>query len=251
MLRFWNDLTPGDQLKLAEQILNLDLISLNKMFKDAQTRRSSDCNIEPVDRENICVARDHPEERPRWKEIGLEAISKSEVGVVLLSGGQGTRLGSDKPKALFDIGLPSKKTLLHLHADKIAKLETMTGGKLPWYIMTSDSTHQDISDHLDSCDHFGLDRDQVTLFRQGTLPCLSDEGDILLEDQSTLAMAPDGNGGLYRAIREEGVMADMKRRNIKHLFVFCVDNVLVKIADPEFIGYCISKEADCGNKVKI
>ena len=213
-------------------------------------RRQFEGEITPIDSSKMAsTMTNSQEERYEWRRIGMEAISKSEVGVILLSGGQGTRLGSDSPKALFDIGLPSKKTLLQMQAEKIKKLETMTGGKLPWYIMTSSATNLEIKETLVKSSHFGLEEEQVKIFNQGFLPCLSDEGDILLLDPSSLAVSPDGNGGLYKALKDEGILADMKIKKLKHIFVYCVDNVLVKIADPEFLGYCIKQEASCGNKV--
>jgi len=250
LLRFWNSLSPSDQLKLADQILKLDLLNLNNMFKDAQMRRHFEGEVIPVDSSKVAsTLTSSQEERSEWRKIGMDAITKNEVGVILLSGGQGTRLGSSSPKALFDIGLPSKKTLLQIQAEKIKKLESMTGGKLPWYIMTSAATHLTIKESLVQASHYGLDEEQVKVFNQGFLPCLSDEGDILLLDPCSLAVSPDGNGGLFKALKDEGILADMKLKKLKHIFVYCVDNVLVKIADPEFIGYCIKQEVACGNKV--
>ena len=252
LLRFWNDLSQEDKLRLAEQILQIDLVSLNQQFKDAQLRRHGDANIEPVSGDNTwsALTPGSDQERTVFRQTGLEAIAKNEVGVILLSGGQGTRLGSEKAKALYDIGLPSRKTLLQLQAEKIAKLEAISGGgNIVWYIMTSETNEDDISEALQTARFYGLKEEKVKIFRQATLPCLSDEGDILLSDQSTIAVSPDGNGGLVRALKEEGILADIKLRNLKHLFVYSVDNVLVKVADPEFLGYCITKEANCGNKV--
>jgi len=169
--------------------------------------------------------------------------------VILLAGGQGTRLGSDKPKALFDVGLPSKKSLLQIQAERIRKMEDLSGGKIVWYVMASQATVDDITDAFETHNYFGFDSDQVKIFSQGTLPCLSEEGDILLRDRSVMATNPDGNGGLFKALKKEGIMEDMKSRGLKHLFMYCVDNILVKVADPEFLGFCISRQADCGNKV--
>ena len=250
LLRFWNDLEPSDQLSLVEQVLCHDLINLNNLFKDARVKRSCDIKGEIVHRENTASTfSSSAEERGDWKKLGMEAISKCEVGVILLSGGQATRLEADTPKALFDIGLQSRKTLLQIQAEKIQKLESLAGGKLFWYIMTSEATNDAIMEALENSSYFGMNPDQVKIFSQGTLPCYSDEGDILLENQSTLATSPDGNGGLLIALKDECILADMKLKKLKHLFVYSVDNVLVKIADPEFLGYCISKDADCGNKV--
>ena len=248
MLRFWKELSPSEQVSLAEQIVELDLNSINEVFKEAQRNKLFQGRLEefPKDKISSFCSDDDGES---WKKIGMEAITRNEVCVLLLSGGQGTRLGSEKPKALFDIGLPSKKPLLQIQAEKIQKLETLAGGEIPWYIMTSEATDDDIRGALEASGSFGLNPEQIHIFSQGTFPCLSDDGDILLEDHSTIARSPDGNGGLFKALKEEDVMADMERRQIKHVFVYCVDNVLVKVADPEFLGFCISREAECGNKV--
>jgi len=249
LLRFWNDLDVTGQAKLATQINSLDLKQINSLFSTANVKKNSDCAVEPVG-EDMFGTSDSPEEQLQaWRQTGLEALGHNEVGVLLLAGGQGTRLGSDKPKALFDVGLPSKKSLIELQAERIRKLEDLSSGKVNWYIMASPATVEHVNEALENNDNFGLDGDQVKVFCQGTIPCLSDEGDILLKDHSTIATNPDGNGGLYKALKVEGILNDMKSRGVKHIFVYCVDNILVKVADPEFLGFCISRQADCGNKV--
>jgi len=249
LLRFWKELSPSQQLSLADQIIELDMPSINKIFKEAQISKHFEGNLERLSSDMISSSYSSEGDLDNWKKIGMEAIARNEVCVVLLSGGQGTRLGSDKPKALFDIGLPSKKSLLQIQAEKIKKLESLADGVIPWYIMTSESTDANIKETLDASKSFGLDPEQIHVFSQGNFPCLSDEGDILLADHNTIARSPDGNGGLFKALKKDGVLATMKTRGVKHVFVYCVDNVLVKVADPEFLGFCISREAECGNKV--
>ena len=249
LLRFWHELDKVQQLELAEQINALDLKEINSMFSQASVKKHSDSLVEPIDKEMIGKADSPKEITDSWRQSGMAALGKGEVGVILLAGGQGTRLGSDKPKALFDVGLPSKKSLLQIQAERIKKLEELSRGKIVWYVMASQATVNDIKEAFESSNYFGFELDQVQIFCQGSLPCVSEEGDILLSDRSVLATNPDGNGGLFRALKKEGIMEDMKSRGLKHLFMYCVDNILVKVADPEFLGFCIARQADCGNKV--
>jgi len=249
LMRFWNDLDVVDQVKLSEQINQVDIERVNSLFRQANVHTYSDNTIEPIEDDMIGSSESSPTVLDNWRDIGKEAIARNEVAVILLAGGQGTRLGSEEPKALYDVGLPSKKTLLELQGERIKKLEEMCEGKLSWYIMTSPATHEAMNMALNKLYNIGLEPEQVKLFSQGTLPCLSDVGDILLKDRSTIASNPDGNGGLFRALQENDILNHMKNRGIKHVYVYCVDNILAKVADPEFIGFCISRNADCGNKV--
>ena len=249
LLRFWKELSGSEQLSLADQIFALDMPNINKLFKEAQSKKVFEGILERFPSDQIFSSNSSKDDVEGWRKIGMEAIARNEVCALLLSGGQGTRLGADKPKALYDLGLPSRKSLLQIQGEKISRLEALAGGVIPWYIMSSESTDQMIKETLDTSNYFGLDPDQIQVFSQGTFPCLSDEGDILLADQSSVARSSDGNGGLFKALKKEGILTNMETRGVKHVFVYCVDNVLVKVADPVFLGFCISREAECGNKV--
>lgn len=193
----------------------------------------------------------------RYEEIGLEAIRNNQVGVLLMAGGQGTRLGSSAPKGCYNIGLPSSKSLFQIQAERIKKLtERAGGGNLIWYVMTSGPTRKVTEDFFEKENWFGLRKEDVVFFDQGVLPALSNEGKLLMSTKSSIAVAPDGNGGLYAAIRqplstrpEASVLIDMRERGVKYVHAYCVDNCLVRVADPVFVGYCIEKGAACGAKV--
>lgn len=156
---------------------------------------------------------------------------------------------------MFDVGLPSHKSLFRIQGERIRKLQelakTLTGkdGHITWYIMTSEHTMQPTKAYFKDNDFFGLRDEDIVMFEQGSLPCFDFDGKILLDLKHHISKAPDGNGGLYRALRDTGVLADMNRRNVKYLHAHSVDNILIKVADPHFVGYCVKQNADCAAKV--
>lgn len=192
-----------------------------------------------------------------WWAGGLAAVARGAAAALTLAGGQGTRLGFARPKGEYDIGLPSGKSLFQLQAERLHRVRVLaaaaTGAAvlppLPWYIMTSPMTDADTRAFFEEHKFFGLPREDVRLFTQGTLPCLDERGRMLLESGAALAQAPDGNGGLYRALHLSGAAADMRARGVEGVHVFAVDNAIVRPADPEFIGFCAGRAADVGSKV--
>ncbi|CAJ1952478.1 unnamed protein product [Cylindrotheca closterium] len=195
------------------------------------------------------------EDREPSYQLGIEATSRGEVAALVLAGGQGTRLGFSGPKGLYSIDLPSKRTLFQVISERLLKLRQLAAKdsshlpSVPFYIMTSPLNHDETVGFFEKNSFFGLPKEDVCFFRQGMLPCLTEEGKIILEGSGKVSMAPDGNGGIYPSLVKTGMLADMEQRNIKYLHVFSIDNALTKPADPTFIGYCISQGADCGNKV--
>ena len=120
---------------------------------------------------------------------------------------------------------------------------------IPWYIMTSSSTYEQTKKYFDENNFFGLNPENVIFFQQSTLPCFTFSGEIVMKSKYQLARAPDGTGGLFWALKNEGILKNMERRGIEYVQLYCVDNILVKIGDPIFTGYCINRNAECGNKV--
>ncbi|XP_023218647.1 UDP-N-acetylhexosamine pyrophosphorylase-like [Centruroides sculpturatus] len=261
LLQFWNQLNNERQQMLLNDILSIDFEDVLSSYE--QTCRITNNNgekldnlIQPIPTENHGIFSITPDTKiQEYRLEGLNQISNNRVAVLLLAGGQGTRLGVSHPKGMYDVGLPSRKSLYQLQGERIYKLQKLaheqTGrkGKIPWYIMTSEHTIEPTMDFFDHHNYFGLNKEDIIMFEQNMLPCFTFDGKIILEKPWKISKSPDGNGGLYRALKRKGILEDMERRGIEHIHVYCVDNILVKMADPVFIGYCISKGANCAAKV--
>ena len=115
--------------------------------------------------------------------------------------------------------------------------------------MTSAATWESTVEFFRKNNYFGLNSSEVIFFEQGTSPCFNYDGRIILDRKHKISRAPDGNGGLYKALLKEGILDDMATKGLKYVHIYCVDNILVKMADPIFTGFCISKNANCGSKV--
>ncbi|CAH0550409.1 unnamed protein product [Brassicogethes aeneus] len=261
LLATWELLDREKQLGFVKHVNAIDFEEANFLFKKAKQSMESDIKklddfMTPVpatqyqSEEKVCA-----KTLDEYRSIGLEAISNNEVAVLLLAGGQGTRLGSDNPKGMFSVGLPSGKTLFQIQAERIRRVTALAKekygkfGTIPWYIMTSGPTDRTTHKFLVAKNYFDLNEKDVILFQQGLLPCYDFEGKILLNEKDHVAFAPDGNGGIYKALAKHGILNDMEKRGVKYVHVHSVDNILVKVADPVFIGYCVSKQAECGAKV--
>lgn len=171
-----------------------------------------------------------------------------------MAGGQGTRLGVSHPKGMYHVGVVSGKSLLELQAERILKVQRMAEerigrkGRVVWYVMASEATVEETRRYLHDNNYLGLEEEDVFVFVQGKLPCFDTEGRVLMDQKWRVAEAPDGNGGLYRALASSGALEDMGRRGVTCVHVHSVDNILVLPADPVFVGWCWSAGADCAAK---
>ncbi|KNE68129.1 hypothetical protein AMAG_13299 [Allomyces macrogynus ATCC 38327] len=249
---FFDALTPEEQSALITQLLAIDPERVNRIHANAMAASHIDASattIEPLPAD-VYLDAEHadPAQLDEFRDIGMKAIQAGKVGVLLMAGGQGTRLGSSEPKGCYDIGLPSGKSLFQLQAERLLKLQTLAGGVLPWYVMVSGPTRAATVAFFEKHNFFGLDRKNVHFFAQGTLPALTDDGKIYLASKGAVAEAPDGNGGVYAALESAGILKHMKENGVEYIHAYCVDNCLVKVADPVFLGFNIARGADVGAK---
>eukprot|EP00051_Salpingoeca_urceolata_P032706 m.16964 g.16964 ORF g.16964 m.16964 type:complete len:484 (+) comp5363_c0_seq1:138-1589(+) len=259
VLAHWDKLMPEEQESLRAELQAVDLEELQRCYTrtmlDSPVLKLDDV-MQPVPSDFMGHASSAPEEQlQKWETEGLRRVSEGKVAALLLAGGQGTRLGSDRPKGMYELKLPSGATLFELQAHRIRRLEQMAAekfgkqGVVPWYIMTSGATRPATEKFFIENNYFGLDPKNVFLFEQLQIPCLDNEGKMFLATKSSIARAPDGNGGLYEAMAKFGVLDDMIKRGIEDVHVYCVDNILVKVGDPMFVGFCRDKGAPAGAKV--
>ena len=267
LVKFWDELTDNEREHLYEDIKHSEIDELNKYYERVksdlnQTVKELDSAMQPVpDELKGSISHSSKEQLKKYELQGLEAIAKNEVAVLLLAGGQGTRLGVSYPKGMYSVKLPSEKTLYQIQAERLIRVKELAERAFPaeasqhksqsitWYIMTSEHTQESTMDFFRENSFFGLDKENILLFEQYMLPCLTMEGKIILDQKHKISKAPDGNGGLYKALRKRNILQDMQQRGIKYVHIYGVDNILVRIADPTFIGFCIDKQANCAAKV--
>lgn len=247
LLAFWDQLGDTQRAKLAQQIEGLKLQQIAEMFEQSGAEENL---VELARRAEPPAAvriGDGPslDAEKEAERTGETALADGKVGVVLVAGGQGSRLGFDHPKGMFPIGPLSGASLFDILFGKIDAVSRCYGSKIPLYLMTSPATHQETLDCLATSGQFGLPATEVTIFCQGTFPAVdAASGKLLLGAHDSLFLSPDGHGGMLAALDHSGALENMKQRGLKHLFYFQVDNPLATVCDPSLIGYHVLAKSE-------
>ncbi len=240
VLRFWDSLDAESQDKLLQQLADVDLPLLDRLLQNEDptvdfAALAKRAKAPPAVRADGIGAAWHGAEA---LQRGEDALRSGSVGVLIVAGGQGTRLGFDHPKGLFPIGPVSNRTLFQMFADSIQGIQRRYGCRIPLYLMTSPATHEETLSYLQTEKYLGLDPDQVHLFCQGTMPAVdAKSGKLLLESRDSLALSPDGHGGTVAALQRSGALDALKMAGVSQLFYAQVDNPLVRLCDPYLIGH--------------
>jgi UDP-N-acetylglucosamine/UDP-N-acetylgalactosamine diphosphorylase len=246
VLAFWKKLGKKERAALLEQIATIDPASVDRcraaLKTGAETPDSSKGKAPKVARLKGAAYQ-------KAVAAGEAELRAGRVAALLVAGGQGSRLGYDGPKGCYAIGPVTGAPLFYFHARKILARSIRYGATIPFYVMTSEANNEATVKCFEENDYFGLNPDDVFFFTQGMWPGMTAEGKIILDSPGHIFMSPDGHGGLLAALRRSGALDDMERRGIESVFFFQVDNPLVEIADPAFIGYHTLERSDYSLKL--
>ncbi|MDG2384922.1 MAG: UDPGP type 1 family protein [Pirellulaceae bacterium] len=249
LLQFWDDLDLNQQANLREQIAAIDFDLMKELSAGEKIKQDF----------SQLAARARPPKAYRFDDVSLNAgeirsaaenaISSGKLGVVLVAGGQGTRLGFPHPKGMFRLGPLSDRTLFQIHIDQLLAVSARYGVRIPLYLMTSPVTHDETVDFLQKHENFGLPPEDLYIFCQGTMPAVDSEGKLLLERPDRISLSPDGHGGMLAAFHSSGCLRDVTERGLEQLFYFQVDNPLARICDLDLVGYHLHARSELTTQV--
>ena len=252
LLAFWDQLDSAQLEALLLQIDSLDFDQLDGLVHGDHEETDWGALAERAESPPAIrlQASDNPFDRQQALQIGETALQAGKVAVVLVAGGQGSRLGFPHPKGMYPIGPISQRTLFQLHIDRLLAMAQRYDVSIPLFLMTSPATHEETVAYFEENDRCGLPSEDLIVFCQGTMPAVDRRtGRVLLAEPGQLFLSPDGHGGTVAALSRSGCFDEMNRRGIEYLFYFQVDNPLVAVADPEVLGYHILAESEMTTQV--
>jgi UDP-N-acetylglucosamine/UDP-N-acetylgalactosamine diphosphorylase len=246
VLAWWDQLSETERRELIDQLRGIRFEHLGQLYsqRDWAVSLPSADEIEPVP--VIQVSADSREAL----QAGEDSFKRGEVAVLVVAGGQGSRLGFDHAKGMFPISPVRNKSLFQIHAEKVLALSQRYRKPVPFLVMTSPATHAETESFFLQHSCFGIPQEDVALFCQGSLPALDmATGKLILEKPGQIFTSPNGHGGVLTALAESGLLGRLRRQKIQNIFYFQVDNPLVNVADPVFLGHHLSAKAEVSSKV--
>ena len=235
---------------LINDIENIDFEKLNRLF--ALSNQNFKNSMKTVMLEHIRVfdkSRFSDEENNEILKIGEDIIANNQYAVVTMAGEQGTRLGHKGPKGTFILNVkPEPKSLFQIIAENLIKANNKYGIILNWYIMTSTENNDETVKYFEDNNYFGYNSENVKFFKQGNLPLLSEDGKLVINSEYRIKYAASGNGTIYQAMLNDGVIDDMKRKGIKWVFIGSVDNALLNMVDPMLLGLTKKRGTEIASK---
>ncbi len=250
LLKFLANATESQKELLLADIEKIDFDQLNNLYKIS--KRNNEKAIDSIIIEHIKFVDKYKIESDEFenlKKIGEDVIKSENYAVVTMAGGQGTRLGHDGPKGTFKLNIsPRPMYLFEILAENLKKANEKYNINLQWYIMTSSENNEKTVEFFEENNYFEYDKNSIKFFKQGNLPLLDENGKLLIDENYRIKMAADGNGCIYKAMSNSGILDDMKKKNIKWVFIGSVDNALLNMVDPILLGLTIKDGNKIGSK---
>ena len=248
IINWMNKLNDEEKNKLVNQVVNLNIEQVVDLYNNlSKTFEIGNKKIEKIPATDIDKL--SKEEFENYKNKGIEIIKNGQYAVVTMAGGQGTRLGHKGPKGTFKVNLKDgEKYLFQIIVESLKKANERYGVIIPWYLMTSEENNDQTLSFLEEHNYFGYPKESVKLFKQGKAPLISTEGKLLIGKDKLIKEASDGNGSIYKSLKVNGMLDDMKEKNIQWIFVGGVDNILLKIVDPLLVGITVSQNNKIASK---
>lgn len=244
LLRYYDELSDSEKQALLDQIDSADMSVVS--YYDKRGEAAPAGHIEPLYAMELDEIKKRSDE---FRRIGLDAIRAGKVGAVLLAGGMGTRLGSDNPKGMYNIGLTKDVYIFQRIIENLLDVVNEAESWIHLFIMTSEKNNEATVNFLREKKFFGYNEEYVTFFTQEMAPAVDYNGKIFLETKGRMATSPNGNGGWFSSMLRCDVVKIAKEAGIEWLNTFAVDNVLQRIADPVFVGATINSGCTVGAKV--
>jgi UDP-N-acetylglucosamine/UDP-N-acetylgalactosamine diphosphorylase len=246
VFEYWQELDEAARKRLLDDLADVDFGLLKRLYSAKEA--SMEASYDPAP----CIGQPRtPAEMDEWaraRAAGEEHARAGKVAAFVVAGGQGSRLGYEGPKGKFPVGPVSGKTLFQIHAEKVLKYSRKYGASVPFLIMTSRANHDETDAYFRDNSWFGLAPEDVLIFPQNMIPSIDTQGRLMLETKSGIFKNPDGHGGSLTALHTSGALRELARRGIETISYFQVDNPLVKIVDPAFIGFQVLRNADVSSK---
>lgn len=244
VLQYYDELSCEGKAALLDQIDLTDFSVLSAISNKSELADKG--QVTPIGAMELSEIEANKE---NYTQMGIDAIKRGEVAAVLLAGGMGTRLGSDDPKGMYNIGLTKDVYIFERIITNLMDVVKLVGVNIHLFVMTSDKNHEKTTSFLKDKNYFGYDADYIHFFRQDMAPAADYNGKVYMEDKGVIATSPNGNGGWYSSMVSSKMKDIIDANNIQWLNVFAVDNVLQRIADPCFVGATIAKKCSVGAKV--
>lgn len=243
LLQYFEELSESEKAELLEQIELTDFEVIEQGNNQKDVEKGVISPLISLELDEINAKKEH------YTQVGTAAIKAGKVAAVLLAGGMGTRLGSDDPKGMYNIGKTKDVYIFQRIVENLMDVVKMTGTDIYLFVMTSDKNHTKTVNFFKEHGYFGYKEDYVKFFMQEMAPATDYNGKVYMESKNKISNSPNGNGGWFSSMKKWGILDIVHKENIEYLNVFAVDNVLQRIADPCFVGATIEAGVEAGAKV--